>query len=250
MLTIPSQPIAIPQVRQSQQKPLSTPTASSSLRWSLSLPTPRSSLITDEGNKELSAFSKNLTTYIQQWIHFSPGLKEPVKQKLAANVNIFGYQFLKISGEGNCFFEAVLNQLIDDTNFSNFTAQTLLNTMINHIIKYENNYQNHITDDLGKFIKELQQNPSQIGIVFIMALSRALKINIAIIQSDNEDPIIIKQNNSIKTILLCCGFNRYCPLLLDSTKNKGKDLDTLINQVEPDEFGLSVEPQQTANLVL
>lgn len=120
---------------------------------------------------------------------------DTLEQQLIRQAQRFGFSCINVAKDGNCFFHAISYQL-------HIPYEQLLAATVDHIINNLDLYKHSIDEDIDKFIDKFSAGGEWADQVVIQAASRVLKINIAIIRSDGQDPFIIKQAEPFATVYL------------------------------------------------
>jgi hypothetical protein len=163
---------------------------------------------------------------------------------LVAQANTFGFQCQNVPGDGNCFFHAVLDQLKrTDSECHAATVEDLRERAVQHILDHFVRYEKSIGEDPNVFMGKIMQGGEWADHLIIQALSRALNITIVIIRSDAANPIIIRGNDSAKTIYL--GYEvgwHYQSLVINSALIPVNNISEFIQRTDIDTFN-AVETQ-------
>jgi TPR repeat protein len=158
-------------------------------------------------------------------------------RRLEAAAARFGYTCREMPRDGNCFFHGVENQLKYHDDFKQY-SHIALRALANSHIKENRKWYEQSLMDYKAFLKgsgpgKDADSPQ------IVALSRALKITIVLVQNHNpENPVIIKQTEAKATVYLGYQYGiHYQSLVPDSkplSQTKRVELQKKIEATEPD----------------
>ena len=127
-------------------------------------------------------------------------------KKLQENAQEFGFSCKDVPKDGNCFFHAVFMQLGKSAvdHLKRYSQQSELRKLaIRHINEHSNEYSSFVSGEtIANYMEKHSKDGEWVDNLIINALSRALRINIVIIESDTETPIILKQKEPVETIYL------------------------------------------------
>lgn len=164
--------------------------------------------------------------------------KKDLEEQLKKEAGEFGFTCKNVTGDGNCFFYAVADQLGTKDN----DADSLRNKAVQYILNNLTVYQDFIAGNLNDFILKVSAGGEWADNLVIHALSRALNMTFAIIRSDGANPTIIKQPKSTKTIYLGYEVERhYQSLNKDSKLPATKDINQFIQKAEIDNVNQEIE---------
>lgn len=171
--------------------------------------------------------SNSISTLHTQGLFSDPFSLSTLRKKLEENINVltkprlakprslnfsqpdelkhealkWGLDYKEMSGDGNCFFHAIADQLHMRTRIQQETHITLREKAINYILNHLDDYRDFVVD-LNKFINDNVQDRTWADNVMISALSRALNVSIVIVRSDHAAPTIFKQPKQKATLYI------------------------------------------------
>jgi len=161
---------------------------------------------------------------VEEWINeqLLKNVKQPsnkpkeqltAEQHLRNNSKEYGFDCKDELRDGNCFFHAVADQLfVQKIKLDNkllpqeVTYKNLRQCACDHLNKFNEKYKDHIVKDeyanIFEYINYMKQDTNCADHLAIQALSCELKLTIAIVRSDQADPIIFKPADSVGTLYL------------------------------------------------
>lgn len=131
--------------------------------------------------------------------------KSDQADKLNGLIRPMGFRLQNVLGNGRCFFYAVLHQLQNGNlhnQYSNWNEEKLRMSAVQYIVDHQNEFEEFIPDGVNSFLNGLIEGKRWADDVSITALSKALNINMIIINSDNSKPIVKEQSNAVGTVYL------------------------------------------------
>jgi hypothetical protein len=158
---------------------------------------------------------------------------------LKKQANSFGFQCHNVAPDGNCFFNAVVDQLkrMDTVAYQTITSQQLREMAVQHLLDHFGSYKESIDEDPNVFMGKIIQGGEWADHVIIQALSRALNVTFVLILSNSADPTIVRRNDSARTIYL--GYEvgwHYQSLIVDTALNPTKNIRDFIQRTGIDTF--------------
>jgi cytochrome P450 len=163
---------------------------------------------------------------------------------LKNQANNFGFQCHNVAPDGNCFFNAVVDQLkrMDVAAYQAITSQQLREMAVQHLLDHFGSYKELIGEDYNFFMGKIMQAGEWADHIIIQALSRVLNVTFVIIRSDSADPTIVRRNDSARTIYL--GYEvgwHYQSLVVDNTLiPPAKNISDFIQRADVDTFNAAV----------
>ncbi len=139
---------------------------------------------------------KQLEEFINNWqmgLAKQQSLEESSQaiQKYASNK---GLTCFDVSGDGNCFFHAVSDQL-ESLGLANITFEDLRARALDYMIKNINKFREFITQEENQYFDENSTSGAWADHPIIVALAEALNITIVIIRSDEDTHKINEEPN-------------------------------------------------------
>ena len=138
--------------------------------------------------------------------------KESLEKKLAEQVAKYGFRPVEAGGDGNCFFYSVVSQLellrkegkFNENEAIERNHEELRKLAIQHIIDHPFLYSSFIVDsEWSNYIEKMGKNGEWVdGGVIVLALSRALNMNIVVIPSSGELVIFRRSDSGVPTLYL------------------------------------------------
>lgn len=200
----------------------------------------------EKSGLQLESKTEMLITILNDW-QYSESKKDRqiLSDQIRETAEYFGFICEDVSDDGNCFFHAVKKQLENNPNFQNLANQEKLREIaVEHIIKNIDYYANFAEGDIDTFIEKISTPGEWADNIMIQAISRALNLNIIIIQSDGSMPTIIRRKEPDYSIFLGyeVGLHYQSLKLLSNTLHQ--DLQMLIKNTEIDINLPSTESQK------
>jgi len=162
-------------------------------------------------------------------------------KKLKLEAQKFGFVCRDVSGNGRCFYHALIIQLKKNKKYENITLTECIERVVDHIIRNSNRYLGFSEGGLDEFIDKMigdEDNDREwADHLVIQACSRVLNVNIIIIRHDGKDPHVLKRKDSKETAYL--GYEvgiHYQSLERDATLSPSQDIETLIKAQPFDDF--------------
>jgi hypothetical protein len=159
---------------------------------------------------------------------------------LRQQANQFGFTLKDVDRDGNCFFHAALDQLKRLNMHIDETPQTLREKAVKHILDNQSAYKDFIDEDFESFIAKINQSGEWVDHIIILALSRAMNLNIAVIRSDHNPPNIFKREREGAFIYL--GYEvgvHYQSLLRLNNHPAQQDIQNYIDRADLDTFKIN-----------
>jgi OTU-like cysteine protease/Ankyrin repeats (3 copies) len=148
--------------------------------------------------------NQKLEDIIKQWNN-ETAKKLNSDEALKKEALAFGFACINVKKNGNCLFEAILDQMKDIPAIKQkqYEEQNLRNLAIQHFIDHKEHYEEFVENhDFQGFIQMMAETGTWGEHKVLYALSHVLNISIVIINSDGTDPIILRKENPMKTIYL------------------------------------------------
>jgi len=127
--------------------------------------------------------------------------KKTISSNLGQIVGHYGLICKDVPRDGNCFFHAVFRQLPQKNRNQFNNENSIREAAVNHVREYIDLYRNFIPNDnasvqnIDRYINKLYYKEEWADSLLIFATSRVLRATLAIIPSDESEPVIIRQKN-------------------------------------------------------
>ncbi len=140
------------------------------------------------------------------WIG-SEKLQKSMTNSLAYNAGRYGFTLEQVPGDGNCFFHAVLEQLERLGLASDWNHRSLRELAVNHMREYPAEYIDSITgNDIERYITSMGKDGTYANHQVLVALARALDMNLVAIRDDDISPQVIRRSPTQGASTLYLGY--------------------------------------------
>ncbi len=128
------------------------------------------------------------------------------EEKLANNAAKYGFTLQSVPGDGNCFFHAVLDQLKRLELAGEWNFGSLRELAVNHMQANSAEYSNSLDGTMEAYITNMRRSGTYADHLVIVALARALDVNLVIIRDDDTSPQVVRKSPRAGASTLYLGY--------------------------------------------